>query len=78
MAFEAPVRIELSYATYGYFEVSIPDAEVGARIAWTVSLDGARLDREELELDHPLAPGYAFFVEFEFDEIAELRQYAKR
>ena len=71
-------EVDVADATYGYFEVGIPDAEVGARIVWTVSLDGERLDREEVELEQPLAPGYAFFVQFEFDEIAELRRYARR
>jgi hypothetical protein len=71
-------EVDVADATYGYIEVGIPDAEVGARIAWTLSLDGARLDREEVELERPLEPGLAFSVQFEFDEIAELRQYAQR
>ena len=58
--------------------MAIPKAEIGARITWTVRLDGAVLDHEELELEEPLEPGYGFFVQFEFDEIAELRQYAQR
>ncbi len=71
-------EVDVPDATYGYFEVGVPDAEVGARIAWTVSLDGAPLERQEVELERPLEPGYAFFVQFEFDEVSELRQYAQR
>jgi hypothetical protein len=71
-------EIDVADATYGYLEVGIPEAQVGARIVWTLSLDGRRLDREEVELEQPLRPGHTFTVEFEFDEVADLRQYAKR
>lgn len=70
--------VEVPEATYGYFEVGVPEAEVGAQIAWSLSLDGALLEEEKVELDEPLAPNHAFFVQFEFDEVESLRQYARR
>ena len=65
-------------ATYGYFEVGVPEAQVGAQIAWSLSLDGALLEQEEVELDEPLAPNHAFFVQLEFDNIDEMRRYVAR
>ncbi len=70
--------VEVPEATYGYFEIGVPEAEVGAEIAWTLRLDGAVLQQEEVELEQPLDPNHAFFVNFEFDEIEELRQYARQ
>jgi hypothetical protein len=70
--------VDVADATYGYFEVGIPDASVGARIEWSVSLDGETLDSQEIELEEPLQPGHAFFVQLEFDDVAQLRQFAQR
>jgi hypothetical protein len=70
--------VDVPEATYGYFEVGVPEAEVGAQITWSLSLDGALLEQEEIELEEPLAPNRAFFVQFEFDEVESLRQYARR
>lgn len=70
--------VDVADSTYGNLEVGVPDAEVGARIEWTVSLDGEELDSEEIELEEPLRSGTAFFVQFAFDEVAELRHYAQR
>jgi len=70
--------VEVPEATYGYFEVGVPEAQVGAQIAWSLSLDGALLERKEVLLEEPLAPNHAFFVQFEFDEVESLRQYARR
>ena len=70
--------VDVPEATYGYFEVGVPEAEVGAQIAWSLSLDGALLEQEAIELEEPLRPNHAFFVQFEFDEVESLRQYARR
>jgi hypothetical protein len=71
-------RVDVPEATYGYFEVGVPEAQVGAQIRWSLSLDGALLERKEIELDEPLAPNHGFFVQFEFDEVESLRHYARR
>lgn len=70
--------VDVSPRTYGYFEVGIPDATVGARIAWTIRLDGEEVIQEADELHAPLPEGRAFFLQLEFDEIAQLKLYARR
>lgn len=70
--------VDVPEATYGYFEIGVPEAEVGAEITWTLRLDGEVLQEEEVELEQPLDPDHAFFVNFEFDEIEELREYAQQ
>ena len=70
--------VDVAEATYGYFEVGLPNATVGGKIRWEVRLDGETLTTEEIELEETLADNYAFFVQFEFDDLAQLRRYAQR
>jgi hypothetical protein len=68
--------VDVAPATYGYFEVGIPEAPVGAHLAWTVALDGVEIQSVREELKQPLGEGYAFFLQLEFDDIAQLRESA--
>jgi hypothetical protein len=68
-------RVDVADDTYGYFEASIPEPDVGAELEWTIKLDGQYLTREEMKLDEPLDPRYAFFVQLEFDQISQLAEW---
>lgn len=69
------LAVDVPKDTYGYFEVSIPNATAGAEIAWTVWLDGEQIGSEEIALHEPLKPGYAFFIQLEFDDVDQLSDY---
>lgn len=66
------LAVDVPKETYGYFEVSIQQPTPGAEIAWTVWLDGAEVGSEQIMLDEPLKSGYGFFVQLEFDDVANL------
>ena len=69
-------RVDVGRETYVYVEVGIPEATVGARLSWTVSLDGVELWSEDDVLEEPLRDGYAFFLQLEADSMEELRSWA--
>lgn len=67
--------VDVGPDTYVYFEPGIPDATVGASIDWTVLLDGEEVVRESDRLDDPLRPNHAFFVQFEADNVEQIREW---
>ena len=67
--------IDVSPSTYLYLELGVPDAEPGAEISWTISIDGRAVMRASDRLDEPLRPGYAFFLQAEADDIAQMRAW---
>ena len=69
--------VDVAPDTYVYFEVGVPEAEVGATLEWTVFLDGQEILSERERLDEPLRDGWAFFVQLEADRIEEIRSWAQ-
>jgi len=69
--------VEVSPATYLYFELGVPDATPGARLEWTVLLDGRVVVQEDDRLDEPLASGLAFFLRFEADDVKQVREWTR-
>jgi hypothetical protein len=67
--------VEVPDDAYVYFELGIPEPTPGARIDWKVSFDDRRVYSENIELDEPLRDGYAFFVQFEADSAADIRDW---
>ena len=62
--------------SYGYFELEIPDATVGAQLSWKVDFESRELLNEHDVLDKPLEQNQAFFLQMEFGDLSELRSYA--
>lgn len=69
--------VEVSPGTYLYFELGVPEATPGARIEWTVLLDGRVVVQEDDTLDGPLESGFAFFLQFEADDVAQVREWTR-
>ena len=69
--------VDVAPDTYVYFEVGVPEATVGATLAWTVYLDGEEIWRESERLEEALEDGYAFFVQLEADSIEQLRSWGE-
>jgi len=67
--------VDVSPDTYIYLELGVPDATPGAEVSWNVSVDGRRVLSESDRLDEPLASGYAFFLQVEADDIAQMRSW---
>jgi hypothetical protein len=67
--------IDVSPSTYLYLELGVPDAEPGAEISWSVSIDGRVVMRASDRLEEPLGPGYAFFIQAEADDITQMRAW---
>ena len=63
--------------TYGYFELEIPNAKVGDKLAWTVRFEDRLVRDEEETLDQPLGENQAFFMQLEFSDLDELRRLAR-
>ena len=70
-------RIDFPEKTYGYFEFEIPDAKVGANLTWSVYLDDVLVAQENETLQEPLKENDAFFLQFEFNDLDEVREYMK-
>ena len=66
-------KIDVPAKTHGYFQVSIPNFPFGAKLSWTVRVKGKEITTEEDELTAPLGPNEAFFFNFEFDDVADIR-----
>ena len=71
-------RLEVDVApdTYGYFQADIENPNVGARLGWSITYDGRRVTEEHEVLREPLGDNYAFFVNFEFDDMSQVRSWA--
>ena len=67
--------VDVSPETYVYWELNIPEAQVGAQLSWVVTLDGRTVVNESMRLEDPLEAGYAFFLQIEADDIAEMRSW---
>jgi len=63
--------------SYGYFELEIRDATIGAKLDWTAEFEGRVITTESEELDQPLGKNQAFFLQLEFSDLDELRSYAE-
>jgi hypothetical protein len=69
-------EVDVADDTYGYVELDLPEASIGAQLAWNVALDGRTIAAESMTLEESLDDGYAFFVNLEFDSIDGARSYA--
>lgn len=69
--------VELSPETYVYFELGVPEASVGAEAEWVVTLDDQEVYRESDRLTEPLKSGYAFFLQFEADDVDQIRSWIR-
>lgn len=67
--------VDVGADTYVYVELGVPDAIVGATIDWTVFLDGQPILQENERLDEALEDNYAFFVQFEADDVDQIREW---
>jgi len=67
--------VDVSPDTYIYWELNIPDAAVGAQLSWVVHVDGRTVVNESMRLEDPLEAGYAFFLQVEADDIAQMRSW---
>jgi len=67
--------IDVSPSTYIYLELGVPDATPGAEVSWSVSVDGRVVIRESDRLEEVLPPGYAFFLQAEADDVAQMRSW---
>lgn len=63
--------------TYGYFELEIPNAKVGDKLAWTVRFENRTVMDEEETLNQPLGENQAFFLQLEFSDLDELRRIGR-
>ena len=70
------LRVELPDDVSVYLEARIPDAKVGARIEWTVSIDGETATSQSYQLDEAPPPDYdyALAVMFEIDSLEAFRE----
>ena len=55
-----------------FFSPSAKDPKVGARMSWTVTLNGRVLLEESETLEKQLEPNYAFGLTLEIEDVAEL------
>ena len=69
--------VQVPADAYLYFELGVPDAQVGATAEWTLSLDGKRIWSESDRLEAALHPGYAFFLQIEADGLDDLRAWSE-
>jgi len=67
--------VDVSPDTYIYWELNVPDAQAGAQLSWVVNVDGRTIVRDQDRLDEPLPDGYAFFLQVEADDIAQIRSW---
>ncbi len=69
--------VDVHPQAYLYFELGVPDATPGAEVSWTISVDGRTVIRESERLDEPLGSGYAFFLQAEAENVAQLRSWGR-
>jgi hypothetical protein len=67
--------VDVSPDTYIYWELNVPDAAVGAQLSWVIEVDRRTVVNESMRLDDPLEAGYAFFLQAEADDIAQMRTW---
>jgi len=67
--------VDVSPDTYIYWELNIPDAAVGAQLSWVIDVDRRNVVNESMRLEDPLEAGYAFFLQAEADDIAQMRTW---
>ncbi len=68
------LEVDVSPGTYVYAQLDVPEPALGAKIVWTVRLGDAHVFSDAETLAEPLRPGYAFFVNFEIDDLTQLRE----
>ncbi|HEX9764876.1 MAG TPA: hypothetical protein VGA39_06295 [Candidatus Acidoferrales bacterium] len=64
--------LDLPADCIAFFSPSAKDPKVGARMSWTVTLNGRVLLEESETLEKPLEPNYAFGLTLEIEDVAEL------
>lgn len=64
--------IDLPTDCYVFFSPSAIEPKVGAKMSWTVTLNGHLLLDETETLEKPLEPNYAFGLSLEIEDVAEL------
>jgi len=69
--------IDVSPSTYVYLELGVPEATPGAELSWTISIDGRSVFQESDRLEEALRPGYAFFLQAEADDLAQMRSWGR-
>jgi hypothetical protein len=62
---------EIAPDTGVYLELNAKDPKPGAKLNWTVKLNGKELTTESETLEGELKPGYAFFLQFEHDDVTK-------
>jgi len=61
--------IDVPPTASAYVTVSAEDPKVGAKLSWTVTVNGRVIDQQSEELTAPLQPGYAFGLGLELEDI---------
>jgi hypothetical protein len=69
--------IDVSPDTYIYLELGVPDATPGAEVSWSITIDGRPVTEASDRLEEALRSGYAFFLQFEADDVAQVRAWAR-
>jgi hypothetical protein len=64
--------IDLPADAYVHFNPNAENPKVGARMSWTVTLNGRVLLEETQTLEKPLEAGYAFGFVLEVEDVADL------
>lgn len=67
--------VDVSPTAHIDLQLNIPDAAVGARLSWVIDVDGQPVVRESMQLEDPFEAGYAFSLQIEADDIAEMRTW---
>ena len=71
------LTVEVPTGTYLYFELTVPAATPGARLEWTVLLDGQVVVQQDDTLDEPLQGDLVFSLEFAADDVADVREWTR-
>jgi hypothetical protein len=65
--------IDVPKGTGGTVELGAEQPKVGDALRWTISLNGQTIDEQSESLDEALKPGYAFFLQSEYDDYSEAK-----
>ena len=61
---------EITPNTGVYLELNAKNPKPGTTLNWTIKLNGKELASENETLNEELKPGYAFFLQYEHDDVA--------
>jgi hypothetical protein len=65
--------IDVPKQTGGTIELGGEQPKLGDTLKWTGSLNGQTIDEQSDSLDEALKPGYAFFLQAEYDDYSEAK-----